>query len=596
MVAELEIDGNRVEHFTDIFLRQRFNEHHEFSIRINHDVLESFGSFGLDNSKNLIGKSAVIRLVEKATTSQTAYEFTGIICEIGMAQSYSSTGDLLIKGYSPTILLEDKTRLASFNEKTLTDIVTHTIQAGLSKANCPFSIDPKYSGSIRYKCQYNESSFHFVNRLSSDYGELFYYDGSKVIFGVPPVQEFVEVIYGEDMSDMQLSMHVEPIEAWRYAYASRDGVLVTSRGDDIDGLDNYAKHVVQVSNDLYSDLDELPLIPRVETEAEVKNFVNKAKEAIAARLVVLRGTTNNPRVHIGCAADIKISKRDGNFFKKEDYGVYLVTNITHHITSTGKYYNTFEALSGWVKGIPVYNAAMPIAETQYGWIADNADPDNLGRVRVQLLWQKDDEKTDWIWVMTPDAGPGKDGARGGGFVFRPEIGDRVVVGFVFNSPDRPFVMGSFFHGKSGSTSTSRCITGRSTTASVCIVGDAIHIVDGGTGNKIILEGNGKITMDSTTSIKIKVGSSELNIETSKITIKATDVKIDSTTADIQGSSKAVIKKNDSTYFKAEGSQVTMEAATAEVKGTTEAKMGGPQVKITGTAKTEIKGGIVDINA
>ena len=32
VVAEIEIDGSKVEHYTHIRLRQKFNEHHEFNI------------------------------------------------------------------------------------------------------------------------------------------------------------------------------------------------------------------------------------------------------------------------------------------------------------------------------------------------------------------------------------------------------------------------------------------------------------------------------------------------------------------------------------------------------------------------------------
>ena len=62
VIAEIEIDGSKIEHFTNITLRQKFNAHHEFIIRINHDVLETSGSFSLENAQKQIGKSTLIRL------------------------------------------------------------------------------------------------------------------------------------------------------------------------------------------------------------------------------------------------------------------------------------------------------------------------------------------------------------------------------------------------------------------------------------------------------------------------------------------------------------------------------------------------------
>ena len=612
VIAEIEIDGNKVEYYTNIFLSQRFNAHHEFSIQIDHDVLEPSGSFSLENSKDYIGKSVIIRLLQRSVTTNTAYEFMGIICEIGMSQSQSSTGDLIIKGYSPTILLEDGPRLASFsadNDKTLTDIVTQTI----SKANCATHVDPKFTGNVKYTCQYKESSFHFVNRLSSDYGELFYYNGKTLIFGNPSVMEFVQVNYGEDLSSMQLNLHVEPIEAVKYAYNSLDDNFIASKGSDIDGLDTYASHVVQVSNKLYSVPDALPLVKSVDTENELKNFVKKNKEAIAAGLVVLTGTSNNPGIFLGCVADVKISRRDGNFFKKEDYGIFLVTGITHHITANGKYYNTFEGLSGWVRGIPVYNAARPIAEPQFGKVVANKDLSHLHRVRVKLEWQIDPEKTPWIWVMTPDAGSGKDGAGGAGFVFTPQIGDRVLVGFEHNNPDMPFVMGSVFHGKSGKLlpppktapgKIPRCISAREeSTASVCIVGDGIWIVDGN-ANNIILDGNGKIAIESSEEISLTCGSSSIILpKDGQITINGSKLIIQGDEILVHGSKSATTKTDDATFLKVEGTEATIQAitttmhgtTTAEINGDTDAKIGGTNITIKSVGPTKINGATVDIN-
>ncbi len=597
IIAEIDIDGKKTAHFTDVFLSQRFNQHHEFSITLDHDVIETSGSFSMENSKNLIGKNVVIRYIESTgIVRNILYEFTGIICEVGMVQLHHRGANLMIKGYSPTILLEDGQRLTSFNDKTLKDIVTASIQNGMSKTNCLDEINPNFTNPIKYVTQYRESSFHFINRLSSDYGELFYYDGSTLIFGRPDTTEIVELMYGTDISHMQLNMHIEPMEAWKFAYASKRDAFISSRGEKLSGLSNYASHVVDVSNELFSELDSLPLMQSVETAGEADVYVTKSKEAIAAGLVVLTGTSNTAKLFLGCVAEIKTTKQFGGVTQIEDFGSYFITGITHHISSSGKYYNTFEALSNWVKGIPVFNASQPVAEPQMAWVVDNKDPDKLGRVRVKMHWQEDEEKTDWIWVMAPDAGGGKDGAAGGGFVFKPEKGDRVMVAFLFNNPDRPFVMGSLFHGKTAGAGTSRCITGRNTAVKVCIddTKGSITITDG--KSNIFLDGAGNLSIDAKTQISLTCGSSSIILpKDGQISINGTNLIIQGTEVLIHGSTKTVMKKDDSTGFAAEGTSVVMMADNAEVKGNTKAKIGGDQVKINGTTKTEVKGGTVEIN-
>ena len=75
----------------------------------------------------------------------------------------------------------------------------------------------------------------------------------------------------------------------------------------------------------------------------------------------------------------------------------LVTSIEHHVNENGKYYNSFEAVPSSVEVLPVTNTIAPIAELQMAIVKDNKDPDNSGRVRVQMIWQqKNNQMTDWI--------------------------------------------------------------------------------------------------------------------------------------------------------------------------------------------------------
>jgi uncharacterized protein involved in type VI secretion and phage assembly len=51
--------------------------------------------------------------------------------------------------------------------------------------------------------------------------------------------------------------------------------------------------------------------------------------------------------------------------------------------------------------------------------------------------------------MTPDAGTNGEVPKNRGMVFIPEIGDQVMLGFRYNDPNRPFVMGSMYNGTTG---------------------------------------------------------------------------------------------------------------------------------------------------
>jgi type VI secretion system secreted protein VgrG len=582
VIAEVEIEDRRISYYRSVVIRQQFNAHHEFTIRLRYDVVEKVGTLSLSNAQQMIGKPAVIKLVD-ADTLELAYEFRGLICEISMEQSDNLSSDLVLKGYSPTILLENGPHLLSFYNKSLKDIVQQVTQS-MAQSNCQVKASPRHTAAITYMCQYRESGFHFINRLSSDYGEWFYYDGRELLFGKPPSPPTLDITYGEDVHYIQLTLRILPMSFSRYSYIAKEDKLITSDAPGtVDGLDEHGSFVLKESGKIFSEAVNIPLRQRVENKAELDGFVKKQKASMAANLEVLTGSSDNPGVCIGAVANVKFSRLENNAFVREDYGKFLITSIEHHVTENGKYYNTFEAIPAGMEIIPVKNIVMPVAESQIATVMDNKDPDNMGRVRVQMLWQQpEDLQTDWIRVMTPDAGGGKDGAKNRGLVVVPEPGDQVLVCFQYNDPNRPFVMGSMFHGKTGGGGGEGNKTKSLTSLSgstVSMAGDAISIIDAN-GNSIVFDGAGKIDITCSASFSITCGSAEIKMESGgKIEINGTEV----TTT---GSSKAIMQSTAS--FTAEGSKASTQGDTVEVIGDTSVAVhAGSSAQLTSDAKVEI---------
>ena len=589
VVAEIEIDGNRIGHYTSIMLRQKFNAHHEFIIRINHDVLETSGSFSLEKAQKNIGKPVLIRLQQMALSLEVAYEFRGIICELRMEQSGNSNADLVLVGYSPTILLENGQHLASFYQKDIKKIVQQVTKP-LSQVNCNVIINNQYSKEIKYICQYKESGFHFINRLSGEFSEFFYYDGADLHFGKPSSTKSIEVTYGEDVSSMQLTLQAQPMNFSNYAYISKeDKVEKYDAPSGVEGLGQYASYVLKESNNLFSEPVNLPIRQRVENKADLESFVKKQKAAMAANLEVLTGTSYNPGICIGGIIDVKISKLEELSFIKEDYGKFLVTSIEHHVNENGKYYNLFEAIPSGLEVIPVTDVIMPLAETQIATVKDNKDPDNMGRVRVQMLWQQStNEMTDFIRVMTPDAGGGKDGAKNRGFVVVPEPGDQVLVCFRYNHPDRPFVMGSMFHGKTGGGggkgNNTKSLNSKSGHTISLDDGKGITIVDKSGGNVIEIDGTNTITITASQKIELTNGKSSITMDGDTITISAAHV-------DIEGTTDSSIHSGDNGLFTvASGGEVSLNGTKTTVSGSAEVTATGAKATVNGDSEATLNGG------
>jgi hypothetical protein len=76
-----------------------------------------------------------------------------------------------------------------------------------------------------------------------------------------------------------------------------------------------------------------------------------------------------------------------------------------------------------------------------GTVVNNMDPEEEGKVQVMLPWLSPAYISAWARVM--QIGAGKVGA---GFLWLPEIGDEVLIGFDRGSIDHPYVIGNLYNG------------------------------------------------------------------------------------------------------------------------------------------------------
>ena len=615
VIAVIEIEDQKIDYYSSVVIRQQFNAHHEFAVRIRYDVLGKVGTLSLANAQKLIGKSICIKLIQ-ASTQEAAYEFRGLIAEISLEQSDNFTSDVVLKGFSPTILLENGNHYLSFYKKKL-DEITQQLTKPIADSSYKVSIAPQFKTPVNYVTQYKESTFHFLNRLSADFGEWFYYDGKELFFGKPSASPSLDITYGEDVNNIQLTLRIVPMAFSNYSYQSKDDKVITADAPaTVDGLDQYASLALKESNKIYSTPVNFPIRQRVENKADLDGFVKKHKAAMAADLEVLSGSSDNPMLCIGAVANVRFSKLDGNNFTKEDYGKFLITSIEHYVTTNGKYYNNFEAIPSGLEIIPVKNIIPPIAESQIAIVKDNKDPDNLGRIRVQMLWQQGSEMTDWLRVMTPDAGGGKGGGKNRGLVCVPEPGDQVLVCFRYNDPDRPFVMGSMFHGKTGggggTGNNTKSLNSKSGHLISLDDGKGISIIDKTTGNKIEIDGTNAITITSKLKITLTNGTSSLTMDAGKITLTSggstltMDGAMTSLTAEnisIDGSADAAIGSGATGFSATSGGDADMQGTKATVTGSAEATLTGGKSTLNGDAEatvnssgsTSIQGAIVKLN-
>ncbi|MBF1625467.1 phage baseplate assembly protein V, partial [Prevotella sp.] len=211
--------------------------------------------------------------------------------------------------------------------------------------------------------------------------------------------------------------------------------------------------------------------------------------------------------------------------------------------------------------------------------------------RVRMNWQTDGMQTGWVRVMTPDGGSSKDVKSNRGFVFIPEVGDQVLLGFRHGDPARPYVMGSLFNGTTGGGGGqgNNCKSLTSRTGSSLKLDDSVGSVtlhDKGTVN-MNFDGAGNACLDAQSKIGLSVGdtNSELILEKNGNVFLSADSTITFTV----GSSSIVIDKNS---ININSSNINLNGTTINIKGTTN-KIEGKTNTISGT--NSITGGPTTID-
>ncbi|AZB08224.1 Vgr family protein [Chryseobacterium sp. G0162] len=444
---DIVIEGKILKHFKHFRLQQSVKKHHNFELTLAHDTLDGVQNHDLEEAQQFLGKRLTVVFKYKDVEGSPERTFVGVITKVGFSQENHSLGNIVLKGYSPTILLDAAPHTQSFGGDQPVNmgiIATDVIKQGIENSKFDVKVNAKASAQILYSSQYNETHYNYLCRMAEAYGEQFFYDGEILHFGnMPPQNKAVELIYGSNVSDINVEMKAVHIKPRFYGYNSSSNTKLISGETPIKHVGNLAKTAYQ-NNDKIFKTSSLQVAPiKAATDMDVVISQTSTAGSRAVDVFTVSGGTTIPFLHPGCVADIKMRKTDSNqtsYFTK-----LMVTEVTHEVDTLGRYKGRFEAIASDTGYIPTPDFTLPIAEPQIATVISNTDPLGQGRVTVRFDWQLNDT-TNFIRMMAPDAGGTDQITQNRGYVAIPEVGDQVMVGFVHNHPDRPFVMGGMFHG------------------------------------------------------------------------------------------------------------------------------------------------------
>jgi type VI secretion system secreted protein VgrG len=501
------IDGKQISHFSDLKLEQVINSHHKFEISVPHAVIESHLAYTLENAQAWLGKVVHMRFNDKNN-------FLGVITNVKFKQEMGHSGNqIIISGYSKTILLESGKKMHSWEELTLKDIAKEVIKNGAGE-RLQNDIDPEYKTKIEYQNQYLETDFEFIQRLAKQFNEWLYYDGERLIFGKPKIFDSpITLIYNRDISELDIAVETVPNKFSAFTYnESVDKRYTANSKDDVGGLPKLGNEAFAVSMDVFSTPAYSHGIVSTGDDVVLETFLKKKQESAVSKTNYITANTKNSKLKIGTIVNIQSSVLENSVTTMHDIGSYIIIRIDHHATHLGEYENSFMAIPSKVPCLPEPDIDYPLAQTQQAVVESNSDPKNKGRIRVQMLWQQSTQmRTGWLRVMTPDAGSSDNVSNNRGMVFIPEVGDQVMVNFRYGDPNRPFVMGSVFHGKSGggggeknSGKSLKSKTGNNITLNDAMGKGAVLINDA-IGNSLTFDGSGNTVAKAGGSNVVNVG-------------------------------------------------------------------------------------------
>lgn len=576
----LEIAGIPMPSFVQLMLKQSINEHHYFEITLDIQAVEIYGVEIPEASKDWVGKKVIMDF--------GGTFFVGVVTMVGLHRSGGTHGNIKVTGYSSTFLLESDHTCASWCNKSLSDIVKELTD----KAGVQALVNPETKSKLEYECQYEETNFRFIQRLARQYQEWLYYDGQNLVFGKPQAGSTTKLTYGEELSVLDVCSQTlaRPIKGSSY-HSVNDQTYNGQSPDTAAGQNTLGQAAFDSSLALFTAPAVQRAEPRITNKGELDAYFQRKQQSDSAASSFITGESDCRILTVGSIIDVHTAIHTGiGIHVKNSIGTYIITEITHVAGMGDSYQNYFTALPSSIPTLPCPDVPLPVAHTQQAVVVSNEDPKKLGRVQVKMNWQTGPMQTSWIRVLTPDAGTSDKVVTNRGFVFIPEKGDQVMVAFRYDDPNRPFVLGSLFHGKSGTGGGSSNKTKSLTTRSGCTITlddekGSVTIADP-TGSTIILNGDNTITIDA--KDKITIHSKELEIlADEKIRIEAdSEVEVLGKTSTFEGKSEAKIKSDTS---------IKEEAATIDIKASATLKATGATVDVDGSAMTNIKGGLLNFN-
>lgn len=220
------------------------------------------------------------------------------------------------------------------------------------------------------------------------YGQWFYYNGRIMVFGSPGTTgNEPKLVYGVNMQDFRYDIKLAPTllkvieNDNRKGDYSIDNTMLYSKE-----LDGFHQNFINRSNAVFNKETTIQLNQNAvggSGRNTAEEYAKNKMRSNMSSMLQIEASSDVPGITLGNV--VQISGVDVQLDSR-----YRVIEITHTCDDSGGYENRFSAVNynGSVFSPNTNPDLVPNCQSQSAIVIDNADPDGLSAVIVQMPWQK----------------------------------------------------------------------------------------------------------------------------------------------------------------------------------------------------------------
>jgi uncharacterized protein involved in type VI secretion and phage assembly len=377
--------------------------------------------------------------------------FDGFVLDVELTYEVFGSFTAQLTAVTRSYKMDLTPRKAYYLEKNLDQVATElTGHAGLQS-----SVTGPSKKALNY-VQWGESDFDFLNRIVDDYG-CWLRPSANGIEIFDSFQSGAKLQWRDEQGLLRFktkgTLGQPSFNGAHYDHHQMKSETYTAVSDDAQFYENTISPLVDAVKNQSKKVMPPGYVAnraRVMTLNDYQTVLKKESVRAIGGNIIGHGESRDQRLLPGNTVEI-----EGNL---DAHGTYGVIKAVHRWTATG-YVNEFwctpwkdytapdppkmPAVQGVVPVRVVDRLGRQTREVAPGLVparvVDHNDPKKMGRVKVQYYWQEG-STAHWARMITPHAGQDR------GFMFMPEKGDEVVVGFENGDPEKAVIFGCVWSG------------------------------------------------------------------------------------------------------------------------------------------------------